>query len=171
VDAISVWVSAAISLVISAGSTYAVIRFSPERRDLQRVRQLLEDGAERERIANEFKCEIEIADMQTKGARVIFTSKSAFQVTQVQLATEAGAPLAMIDHAAPISTRHEVEIPAGEIAKVFFSQSQGVNRTGLLTFRAVVDGHVTERRRAVTVSQLTCANPSGSGMTYYFHLG
>jgi hypothetical protein len=69
----------AMSLVISAGSTYAVIRLSPERKDLKRVRELLEGNAEQQRLANDFKCDVEIKDLQTEGASLVLQSETPFR--------------------------------------------------------------------------------------------
>jgi hypothetical protein len=160
-------------LVISIGSTYAVIRLSPERKDLKRVRELLERNAadkEQQRLANEFRCDVQIIDMLTDGAKVIFRSETPFCLKQVQLATELNAPLSSIEPKTGTSTSHEVAVAAEDISKVYFSQTQGTQRTGLLTFTALVNGQVVERKRAVTVLQLTCANPVGSGQRVYYAL-
>jgi hypothetical protein len=171
-DSTEILVTALVSLVISAGSTYAVIRLSPERKDLKRVRELLDGNAEQQRLSNDFNCDVEIQDLQTEGANLVLQSEMPFQLKQVQLATESGAPLSSIEPGETgLSTRHEVRIPAKDIGRVFFSQPGGMQKTGLLTFTANINGHLVERKRAVTVLQLMCANPTGHGQTMYFHMG
>jgi hypothetical protein len=160
-------------LVISAVATYAVIRFSPERKDLKRVRELLEKNAtdqERQRVANEFRCEVQITDMNIAGAKVTFRSETSFRLKQVQLASEFGAPFTSIDPDTGTSTSHEIHVSQDEIAKVYISQGGGNQRTGLLMYTAIVDDRVIERRRAMTLFQGVCANPSGAGMTYYYRM-
>jgi hypothetical protein len=160
-------------LLISAVATYAVIRFSPERRDLKRVRELLEKNAadqERQRIANEFRCEVQITDMNIAGAEVTFRSETSFRLKQVQLGSEFGAPFTSIDPEAGTSTSHEIHVSQDEIAKVYFSQGGGNQRTGLLMYTALVDDQVIERRIAVTLSQGVFANPSGAGMAFYYKM-
>lgn len=165
--------SVLVPFVLSAGATYAVIRFSPERKDLKRVRELLEQNAadqEQQRLANEFKCDVQIKDRLTEGAKLTFRSETPFRLKQVQLANESGAPFSSTALETRTSTSHEVDLAAEDISKVYFSQTQGTQRTGLLTYTALVNGWVIERKLAVTLLQLPCDIPLGAGVTFYIKM-
>ncbi len=160
-------------LVISAGSTYAVIRFSPERRDLKRVRELLEKNAtdeERQRLANEFKCDVQIADMNLAGAKVTFTSETPFVLKRVQLSSELGAPFTSIEPKTGCSTIHQIDVSQDDIGRLYLSQGGRNQRIGLLTYTILVDGRTVERDRAVRLSEGVGKNPSGAGMAYYYRM-
>ena len=45
-----------------------MIRFSPERRDLKRVRELLDRNAVQQQLSTQFKCDVSIEDRKAEGA-------------------------------------------------------------------------------------------------------
>ena len=158
--------SVLVPLVISVGATYAVIRFSPERKDLKRVRDLLEQNAtdkEQQRLAVTSRLQMHIA-----GAKVMFISETKFRLKQVQLGSELGAPFTSIEPETGTSTRHEINVSQDDIGKLYVSRGGGI-QTGLLMYTALVDGRVIERR-AVTLSEGTCDNPAGGGIACYYKM-
>lgn len=150
---------------------WLTIKFGPDRKEVSRLRSLLEGmeaRQQKEMKLTQFRCTLSFEDKQREGSKVTFKADTLFRLLQVETASSNGAPTATVEVDSGPGTEHSCTIPY-ELINSVYSITPGSSsiKHGMIIYSVEADGVILQRQRSVALTQSTFSKPGDTTQYMY----
>lgn len=166
--------SIAIPVVVAFITAYLTIKFGPDRKEVSRLRTLVESFASeqtKDKKLKHFQCDVSVKDLLEEGSKVTISGNMPFKLSRVEMANEAGAPFDKVDGDGQIKSEHICVIPRKAINEVFHSSRSGSVRNGALIIWAEIEGTLVDRKKGVVLVSHSILKPPNNTYFSYIKMG